>query len=46
MLPTIALYIRNKGFVPTTSFEETLPLQPVPERPEVTAVLPTFLPCR
>jgi hypothetical protein len=38
MLLTIALYIRNKGFVPDDDLSnDTLPLKPVPERPEVTA---------
>ena len=38
MLLSIALYIRNKGFTPDDDLSnETLPLKPVPERPEVTA---------
>ena len=38
MLLTIALYIRNKGFVPDDDLSnDTLPLKPVPERPEATA---------
>ncbi|MDP9360467.1 MAG: CPBP family intramembrane metalloprotease [Acidobacteriota bacterium] len=38
MLLTIALYIRNRGFAPDDDLSnDTLPLKPVPERPEVTA---------
>lgn len=38
MLLAIALYVRNKGFVPDDNLSnDTLPLKPVPERPEVTA---------
>jgi membrane protease YdiL (CAAX protease family) len=38
MLLSIALYIRNKGFVPDEDLSnERLPLKPVPERPEATA---------
>jgi membrane protease YdiL (CAAX protease family) len=42
MLISIALYVRNKGFVPDDDLSnETLPLKPVPERAEVT-VGPAF----
>jgi membrane protease YdiL (CAAX protease family) len=38
MLISIALYIKNRGFIPDDELSnETLPLKPVPERPEVTA---------
>jgi membrane protease YdiL (CAAX protease family) len=38
MLLSIALYVRNKGFVPDDDLSnERLPIKPVPERPEVTA---------
>ncbi|MEA2165700.1 MAG: hypothetical protein QOK37_3827 [Thermoanaerobaculia bacterium] len=38
MLVSIALYVKNRGFRPDDDLSnETLPLKPVPERPEVTA---------
>jgi membrane protease YdiL (CAAX protease family) len=38
MLLSIALYVRNKGFVPDDDLSnDRLPLKPVPERPKVTA---------